>query len=529
MYDAVVIGAGPNGLVAANLLADRGWSVAVFEAAPRPGGAVVSDELIEPGFVHDVCSAFYPLTAGSPVVRRLGLEEYGLRWRHAPLVLAHPSSDGSIAVLSRDIEETAGALDREHPGDGDAWRRLHERWTSVRGPLLDALFTPFPPVGAGARLAATLRGRELLRFARFTLVPVRRMGEEEFGGAAARRLLAGAALHADLSPEQSLSGFFGWLLCSLGQDVGFPVPEGGAGRLTDALVRRLEARGGSVHCNAHVTRVLVRDRAAVGVEVDCGRDRVDARRAVLADVDAPRLFGVLVGTEHLRSEFVDDLRRFHWDQSVLKVDWTLDAPIPWFHPDARRAGTVHLIDSVDHLTMSRAQISCGLVPASLFMLVGQQSLADATRQPAGCETAWAYTHLPQHVRGDASGEIEMPLTRAGVERIADRMQRTIETYAPGFSSCIRGRHVMGPTDLEDHDANLVGGAIAGGTAQLHQQLVFRPVPGLGRPETPVRRLYLASASAHPGGGVHGGPGANAARAALRHDLLRRSRSRLVPG
>jgi phytoene dehydrogenase-like protein len=518
-YDAVVIGAGPNGLVAANLLADRGWRVAVFEAAPEPGGAVHSTELMEPGFVNDTCSAFYPLTAASPVIAKLRLEDYGLEWLHAPHVLAHPAADGTTPVLSRDIDETAASLDALHPGDGDAWRALYDRWLTVRAPIMDALFTPFPPIGAGARLAATLRGRELVRFARLLLLPVRRLGDEHFGGEGARRLLAGAALHADLSPEQTLSGFFGYLMCALGQDVGWPVPKGGAGRLTDALVRRLAARGGSVTCNAPVTRVVVRDGAAVGVEVS-GTERVDAPRGVLADVDAPRLYLDLVGREHLKADVVADLGRFHWDQAVFKVDWNLNGVIPWTATPARHAGTVHLVDSVNSLTISRAQIACGLIPDDNFLLVGQQSIADPGRQPPGCETAWAYTHLPRNITGDARGEIATPLDRDGAQRLADRVEEHIERRAPGFRSLIRARFVATPGDLEARDGNLVGGAIAGGTAQLHQQLVFRPVPGLGRPETPVRNLYLASASAHPGGGVHGGPGANAARAAIRHHWLR---------
>jgi phytoene dehydrogenase-like protein len=206
---------------------------------------------------------------------------------------------------------------------------------------------------------------------------------------------------------------------------------------------------------------------------------------------------------------------------VFKVDWNLNGPIPWASDAARRAGTVHVIDSVNALTMSRAQIACGLIPEDPFLLVGQQSPADPSRQPAGCETVWAYTHLPRELVGDAAEKIEAPLDRDGAEQLADRMETGIEALAPGFSSLVRGRYVATPGDLEAHDPNLVGGAIAGGTSQLHQQLVFRPVPGLGRPETPVRRLYLASASAHPGGGVHGGPGAAAARAALRHAAAQR--------
>nr|MBA2625681.1 NAD(P)/FAD-dependent oxidoreductase [Acidimicrobiia bacterium] len=246
MLDAVVVGAGPNGLVAANILADRGWEVVVLEAEAEPGGAVRSTELVEPGFVHDVGSAFYPLGRASPVLAALDLESFGLRWCTAPLALAHPATDGSCAVLATDLDETAASLDTGAPGDGDAWRRLYRRWEELGDHLLASFMSPFPPVRAALRLATSMPPVDLVRLARFLLLPVRRLGEEELDGEVGRRLLAGAALHADLSPESPLSGFFGWLMCSLGQSIGFPVPEGGAGSLTGALVRRLERRGGSV-------------------------------------------------------------------------------------------------------------------------------------------------------------------------------------------------------------------------------------------------------------------------------------------
>jgi phytoene dehydrogenase-like protein len=526
MVDAIVIGAGPNGLVAANLLADRGWDVLVYEAAPTPGGAVRSEELIEPGFVNDVGSAFYPLAAASPVVQRLELERYGLVWKRAPLVLAHPAPDGTCPVLSRDLDETAASLDGFHPGDGDAWRELFARWQRVRNGLLDGLFTPIPPFRASAKLAFATRHDGLIRFARFALLPVRRLVTEEFGSEQARRLISGSALHADLAPGDVLSGFFGWLLCCLGQDVGWPVPEGGAGRLTDALVARLIANGGRVVCDAPVDHVIVRDKRAVGVRVR--GEEITATRAVLADVDAPRLLLDLVGKEHLSSRTIDDLRRFTWDQSAFKVDWTLNTPVPWSAPQARRAGTLHIVESVDALTESRAQISQGLIPARPFLIVGQQSMTDPTRAPQGREALWAYTHLPREIKGDAGGELPSDLDGAAVERLADRVQARIEQLAPGFESTIRGRHVLTPSMLQRLDGNLVGGAINGGTAQLYQQLVFRPTPGIGRPETPIRGLFLASAGAHPGGGVHGACGSNAARAAIAHDRLRTVVARARP-
>jgi phytoene dehydrogenase-like protein len=516
--DAVVIGAGPNGLVGANLLADRGWQVEVLEATPAPGGGARSAELMEPGFVNDVCSAFYPLGAGSPVLRALGLEEHGLTWRHSPLVLAHPALDGSCPVLSRDLDETVESWERHHRGDGVAWRSLYARWCEVADPLLDALLTPFPPVGASVRLARRIPPREWADFVRFLLLPVRQLTEERFGCDASRRLLAGAALHADLGPEANLSGFFGWLLCSLGQQFGFPVPEGGASAITEALVRRLEARGGRVRTSSPVDAVVVRGGRAEAVRV--GGEELRATRAVLADVSAPLLYDELLDEDALDARTRERLGRFQWDNGTVKVDWNLDAPIPWTAAPARGAGTVHLAEGLDALSRAATDLACGDVPPEPFLIVGQQSMTDPTRQPPGKETAWAYTHVP-HPRALARDGRRLP----PLDPLVEQIERTIELHAPGFRRTIRARHVLAPSDFEREDPSLVGGALNAGTAQLHQQLVFRPMAGGGRAETPVDRLYLASASAHPGGGVHGAPGANAARAALLHDRLRSVRAR----
>ena len=522
MPDAVVIGAGPNGLVAANHLADAGWSVHVLEEQPTPGGAVRSAELTEPGFTHDVFSAFYPLAAASPALTALELERWGLRWRHGPLVLAHPSADGPCVALSRDLEETAASLDAFATGDGDRWRRLCSLFERTGPHLLRGLTTPLPPVRALAGLTAELRG-DLLRFARMGGLGVRRLAEEEFAGQGAARLLAGNALHADLSPEQPPGGFYGWFLCGLGQTIGFPFPEGGAQRLTDALVARLLARGGVLTCDARVERVLVRRGRAAAVRTADGTV-VEARRAVLADTMLRALYETLLEPGHVPARVRDDLRRHQLDSSTFKVDWALDGPIPWRDEDARRAPVVHVADSVDELTESSAELARGLVPATPFLVMGQYALGgvgDPTRCPEGKEVAWAYTHVPQAIRGDAAGELTGSWDEAEVERFADRIEARVEALAPGFRGLIRARHVLAPHDLESLDANLVNGALNGGTAQLHQQLVFRPASSLGRPETPVAGLYLASAAAHPGGGVHGGPGVIAARAALHADRARR--------
>jgi len=515
--DAVVIGAGPNGLVAANVLAAAGWDVLVVEAQPRAGGGVGTSELTGlPGFRHDWCSAFYPLTVTSPAMHAMELERFGVKWRRSPLVVAHPARDGTCVSISQDIDETAASFDAFAPGDGDAWREVYARWRRIRDPLVDALFGgPFPPVAAGLRLAAAL-GRDLGRFARFGLLPVRRFAEEEFRGDGAARMLAGNALHADLTPESPGGAVFGLLLCCIGQERGWPVPEGGAGELAAALVRRLEAHGGRLATSTRVDEVLVRRGRAVGVRTDDGRE-IDARRAVIATVAAPRLFLEMVPRDELPTPMLRDLRRrFQHDSATVKVDWALEGPIPWEHPDARRAGTLHIAEGVDALTVHASELSRGLIPSNPFLILGQYSMIDQTRAPEGAETAWAYTHTPQDPHGDAGPDA---LTGSWDERetelFAERIEAQIEELAPGFKTLIRARHVLTPRTFPLHDENLVNGALHGGTAQLHQQLVFRPTTGSGRPETPIRGLYLGGASAHPGGGVHGACGANAARAALK--------------
>jgi len=518
--DAIVIGAGPNGLVAANKLADAGWSVQVLEAQAEIGGAVRSNEALEPGYVHDHCSAFYPLAAASPAIRSLDLESHGLRWLHGPLVLAHPSGDGSCVVLSRDLDETCASLDSFAAGDGDAWRELYALWRKVSPAGLDFLVTPLPPLVPALRVLATLRPSRTLDVTRLALLSARRFGEEHFAGPGGRRLLAGNALHADLTPETAIGGFFGFVLCALGQDVGFPVPAGGAGKLSDALERRLRDKGGTIECNAPVAHVAVRRGRAVGVRTTDGRE-FSARRAVIAAVDAPQLYLRLLDRDDVPAAVLGDMRRFEWDWSTVKIDWTLDSPIPWAATETRRAPVVHVSDSVDALTAQSSQLRMGLVPEDPFLIFGQYSMIDASRQPQGKETAWAYTHVPQRVRGDAGGRITGRWDQPELEELAARCERAIERLAPGFGSLVRRRRVLGPGDLQQSDGNLVGGALNGGTAQLHQQLVFRPTSSFGRPQTPIRHLYLASASVHPGGGVHGGPGAIAARAALRDRQLAR--------
>lgn len=519
-HDAVVVGAGPNGLVAANRLLDAGWSVLVLEAQPSIGGAVRSDTDVHPGFVHDTFSTFYPLSAASPTIASFDLEDHGLRWRHAPAVLGHPMPDGDWALLTRDRHETARMMEQQAAGDGEAWLELVRQWDRIGEALVNALITPFPPVRHGASALARLRSVGGLDFVKTLLTPAAELGRSRFGGDAPRLVLAGNAGHADIPLDSPGSGLMGLLMSMLGQTVGFPVPEGGAGRLSEALASRVRSLGGTIEVDAEVVRIDVeRGRATAVRTADGVRHR--ASRAVVADVVAPTLYGSLLQVDDVPVRVTRAMRHFELDPGTVKVDWALDGPVPWSSPPSLAPGTVHVADSVEQMSEALSQVASRAIPARPFLLTGQMTTTDPTRSPTGTESLWAYTHVPQSATRDAGdGSIRGVWDADDRERFADRMQARIEEHAPDLASRIVARRVLGPREMEQRDANLVGGAINGGTSQIHQQLVFRPVPGWGRAETGIRGLYLGSASAHPGGGVHGAPGSNAARAAVAHDRLR---------
>jgi phytoene dehydrogenase-like protein len=503
-----VIGAGHNGLVSAALLADAGWDVVVLEGQDVPGGAVKSAELM-PGYVSDLYSAFYPLSVVSPALRDLGLEDHGLRWTHAPAVVGHArnAADSDAPVIYRELDRTATELDRTQPGDGQRWINLFEQFQRIKTPLLETLFAPFPPVRGPVSLLRSLGSADALRLAHQLLMPAGVMAEHLFDGDAARLLLLGNAMHADVPIDAPGSGVMGYLLIMMAQDGGFPVPVGGAGELTGALVRRAEAAGARIECGRPVTSIEVRNGRATGVRTVDGLIR--CRRAVIADTSAPQLFQQLLPPDAVPRELLRAMERFVWDTPVLKINYALDAPIPWRSKSLADAGTVHLGADHDGLIRWMADLNTATLPEHPFMLFGQMTTADASRSPAGTESAWAYTHLPRGLADDHSAE-----------RLAESVDRVLEEHAPGFAGNVVGKVIQRPSDLEHSDANLHTGAVNGGTSQLFQQLIFRPAPGLGRAETPLENVFLGSAGATPGGGVHGICGRNAARAALAADGVR---------
>ncbi|MEV6283460.1 NAD(P)/FAD-dependent oxidoreductase [Kribbella sp. NPDC051770] len=500
--DAVVIGSGPNGLVSAVELADAGWDVLVLEGAETFGGAVRSTS--EGGWVSDRFSSNYPLGLASPVFKAMELEKFGLKWAHAPLPLAHLLDPESSVAIHPDPNDTAASISREHPQDGDAWLELYSKYVRIREPLLQSLLTSWPPVLPGARLARRLGSAgELVRFARFMAMPVHRMAHELFDGPGGRALLAGNALHADAPLTGSVSGTMGWLLAMLAQDIGFPVAEGGSSSLSTALRRRAERAGALFVAGTPVAGIELAGGRAVAVQTASG-ERIAVGRAVIGDVSAGTLYDRLLPEASIPAGLRGDLKQFEWDYPTVKLNYRLSAPIPWNSDDARRAGVVHLGGTADDLVHISADLDTGRLPSAPFMLIGQTTKSDPTRSPEGTEAVWAYAHLPRGVVDDASAE-----------KLGDRMDRHIERYAPGFANVVQDRDLQRPGDFIKSNASLGLGALGGGTAQLHQQLIFRPTIGLGSARTFVQGLYLGSSAIHPGPGVHGACGHLAARTALR--------------
>jgi phytoene dehydrogenase-like protein len=495
-YDALVVGSGPNGLAAAITLAQAGQRVLVLEAATRAGGAVASEELTLPGFVHDTFSAVYPAGVASPVFASLPLHRHGLRWIHPAICLAHPLPDGRALALHRDLELTVASLERGGPGDGERWRAFAAPLVSHFDALRDTMLTGFPPLGGPLRLLAGLGPLATADLARLLFSSAQGLGERLFVADEPRAWLYGSAMHSDVPLVRRGSAVAAVYMKMLAHGVGWPSPEGGAGRLAEALVAHLVELGGELRTSAAVTRVAVERGRTVGVELT-GGERLGAP-VVIADV-MPAALLTLAG-DALPAGYVRALRRYRYGPATLKLDWALDGPIPWSAPEVREAGTVHVGGSAREMLASTA-IAGGL-PERPFMLLGQQSIVDPSRAPAGKHTAWAYTHGPRSL--DWTGE---------TERHVERMEAQVERFAPGFRERILARHVLGPAEMQRRNANLIGGDVGGGSYRL-TQVFFRPVPSLTPYRTPVRGLYIASAATFPGGAVHGVPGRAAARLAL---------------
>ncbi|HVF76961.1 MAG TPA: NAD(P)/FAD-dependent oxidoreductase [Solirubrobacteraceae bacterium] len=503
-YDAIVVGAGPNGLTAAVTLARGGRSVLVVEATSTLGGAASTAELTLPGFKHDVFSAVHPAGIASPVFADLGLERHGLRWIQPELAMVHPLPGGRGAALSRDLAYTVRSLDALGPGDGRRWAELVgpylRRFEAVRTTMLSG----FPPVAGPARLLPALKLGGTLEFVRMLLMSAEALAGEVLRGEGAAWLY-GSSLHGDAPLDSAGSAIAGVWLNILGHAVGWPSPEGGAGAITGALASVLREHGGETRTSAPAARVLSSRGRVTGVEL-AGGERIAARTVVTTTTPhgLVELAGDALGDAYTRRAV-----RFRYGPQTIKLDWALDAPIPWENPDARRAGTIHVGGTVADLRVALADVRGGRLPEQPFLLTGSQTVADATRAPAGKHTMWAYTHTPPGVDWARDRE-----------PFADAVERQIERFAPGFRERVMARHIMAPGDLEQRNASLPGGDVGHGSYAL-DQLIFRPVASLNPYSTPVRGLFIGGAAAFPGGAVHGVNGHAAARAALREARIPR--------
>lgn len=462
--DAIVVGAGPNGLAAAIRLAQAGWSVVVLEAAETPGGGVRSAEVTLPGFVHDICSSVYPMAVCSPFLSTLPLAQHGLEWVFPAAAAAHPFDDGTAALLYKSLAETAAGLG----GDGRGYEALIgdlvEHWEE----LFSAALAPITTVRKPFLMA---------RFGLRAMRSVRMIARAYFRTERARGLFAGIGGHSMVPLETLTSAASALILMTAAHAAGWPFVRGGSQQLTNALVSYLKSLGGQVITQRRVDSL----------------DELPKVRAVLLDV-TPRQLLKMAGTR-LPEGYRRKLQKFRYGMGSFKIDWALSEPVPWIARECSMAGTVHIGGTLDEISDSERRSWRGQVSERPYVLFAQPSLFDPTRAPAARHTAWAYCHVPNGFRGN----------------LVDTIEQQVSRFAPGFRDCILARSVMGPQELERHNPNLIGGDIGGG-AVTPSQLLLRPTASLY--QTPLEGIYLCSSSTPPAPGVHGMCGYFAAEMAL---------------
>ncbi len=466
-YDALVVGAGPNGLSAGIAIAQTGRKVLVVEERDTVGGGARSAALTLPGFLHDVCSAVHPLAVGSPFFTTLPLRDHGLDWVQPPAPLAHPLDDGTAVMMERSIEATADGLGCDAASYKSLFGPLVRDWRKLTTDILGPLRIPRHPVVTA-------------RFGLNGLRSALSVAQARFSGERTRSLFAGLAAHSALPLEQPVSAAVSLVLGASGHAVGWPLPRGGAQRISEALASHLISLGGRIETGIRVERLENLPSAAV----------------MLLDITPKQV--VSIAGDRLPGRFRRRLEAYRYGPGAFKMDWALSGPVPWKAQECARAGTVHLGGTMDEVAHAEREVWSGRHPERPFVLFSQPSLFDPSRAPEGRHTAWAYCHVPN------GSDFDM----------TDRIEAQVERFAPGFRERILKRSVRPPSALEEYNPNYVGGDINGGVQDLGQ-LFSRPASMLSPYAIPSTNLFICSSSTPPGGGVHGMCGYFAARAALR--------------
>jgi phytoene dehydrogenase-like protein len=466
-YDAIVVGSGPNGFAAAIRLAQAKLSVLLIEGKETIGGGMRSAELTLPGFIHDICSAIHPLAMGSPFFSTLPLEQHGLRWIEPPLPLAHPFKDRQVTLLDRSVEVTSQTLGH----DADAYKKLLQpfvkNWPFLAEDILAPLHFPRHPFA-------------MAQFGYYAIQSAEGLAYRFFKERAARALFAGLAAHAIMPLNKCITAGFALMLGVLGHAVGWPMPAGGTQNLANALASYFRSLGGDIATNTLITNI----------------DQLPPAQAIFFDVTPKQLLNI-VG-ERFPACYRKRMKRYRYGPGVFKIDWALKSPIPWKAKACSQAGTVHLGGTLEEIAHSERQVWNDKIDRNNFIILAQPSLFDPSRAPKGKHVAWAYCHVPNSSDTDLTKEIEAQ----------------VEQYAPGFIDCIAARSTMNTIQLEKYNPNYVGGDINGGVEDL-SQLFTRPVARINPYSTPIKNVYICSASTPPGGGVHGMCGYHAAQSALK--------------
>lgn len=465
-FDAVVVGAGPNGLAAAIALQREGLSVLLVEGKHTVGGGMRSQELTLPGFVHDICSAIHPMAALSPFFKSLPLDQFGLKYIYPTLALAHPFDDGTAAVLYSTVEETAKSLQNDAKSYTDLVNPLLEQWPRIDADVLAPLHFPRHP----------------LAMAKFGLKAFQSANglSKRFQTKKARGLWAGLAAHSMLPFSKTASSAIGLVLLTAAHMRGWPLPEGGTQNIANALADYFISLGGKIEIDFYVDSI----------------EKLPSARALLFDVSPKQLLEI--AGDKFSSSYKSQLKKYRYGMGVFKMDWALDGPIPFTSEECRQAGTVHIGNELEEIAVSEQQAWDGKTSDRPFVLLAQQSLFDSSRAPAGKHTAWAYCHVPNSSTKD----------------MTDIIEKQVERFAPGFRDRILARHSFNPMQLENYNPNYIGGDINGGSIDIGQ-LFARPVWKSSPYRTSATGIYICSASSPPGGGVHGMCGYNAAKRALK--------------